>query len=135
MWWSIRDILEAKRPKYVLLENVDRLISSPASQRGRDFAIILASLADLDYMVEWRIINAADYGMPQRRRRVFIFAYHKKSSIYKRYNSPSDWIYRDGLIANAFKIEEKKKQLTLFKDADIKSFKLMGDLVQNYKKI
>ena len=86
------------------MENVDRLISSPANQRGRDFAIILASLSDLDYMVEWRIINAADYGMPQRRRRVFIFAYHKKTSIYKKYNSPSDWIYRDGLIANAFKI-------------------------------
>ena len=84
LWWNIRNILEAKKPKYILLENVDRLISSPANQRGRDFAIILASLADLDYMVEWRIINAADYGMPQRRRRVFIFAYHKKSSIYKK---------------------------------------------------
>ena len=81
LWWSIRDILEAKRPKYALLENVDRLIKSPAKQRGRDFAIILASLADLDYMVEWRVINAADYGMPQRRRRVFIFAYHKKSTL------------------------------------------------------
>ncbi len=129
LWWNIRDILEAKKPKYVLLENVDRLISSPANQRGRDFAIILASLSDLDYMVEWRIINAADYGMPQRRRRVFIFAYHKKTSIYKKYNSPSDWIYRDGLIAKTFKIEERK-QLTLFKDKGIRSFKLTGNLVQ-----
>ena len=66
-----------KAPRYVFLENVDRLLKSPASQRGRDFAIILASLADLNYAVEWRVINAGDYGMPQRRRRVFIMGYRK----------------------------------------------------------
>ena len=71
LWWDIRNILEIKRPKYILLENVDRLIKSPAKQRGRDFAIILASLSDLGYMAEWRVINAADYGMPQRRRRFY----------------------------------------------------------------
>ena len=73
LWWSIHAILERKRnpPKYLLLENVDRLLKSPAKQRGRDFAVMLASLADLGYAVEWRVINAADYGMPQRRRRVW----------------------------------------------------------------
>ncbi len=45
-------------------------IKSPSSQRGRDFAVMLASLADLGYEVEWRIANAADYGFPQKRRRV-----------------------------------------------------------------
>lgn len=60
-----------------IFENVDRLLNSPASQRGRDFAIILASLADLGYIVEWRVINAADYGMPQRRRRTYIVGYLK----------------------------------------------------------
>jgi DNA (cytosine-5)-methyltransferase 1 len=59
-------------PKYLFLENVDRLLKSPATQRGRDFAIMLASLSDLGYAVEWRVINAADYGMPQRRRRIFL---------------------------------------------------------------
>tara|TARA_B100000900_G_scaffold326229_1_gene286188 strand:+ start:160 stop:1437 length:1278 start_codon:yes stop_codon:yes gene_type:complete len=127
LWWSIRDILEAKKPRYVLLENVDRLIKSPANQRGRDFAIILASLADLDYMVEWRVINAADYGMPQRRRRVFIFAYHKKSSIYKKYTSPGKWISKEGLIAKAFPVKnEKKARSELFKN----SFNIKGDLVE-----
>ncbi|MEK6809392.1 MAG: DNA (cytosine-5-)-methyltransferase, partial [Nanoarchaeota archaeon] len=74
LWWEIHRILKDSKsnPEFVLLENVDRLLSSPASQRGRDFAIMLASLSDLGYIVEWRIINAADYGMPQRRRRVFI---------------------------------------------------------------
>lgn len=74
LWWEIERILSAKRPKYVLLENVDRLLKSPTSQRGRDFAVVLRCLSDLGYSTEWRLINAADYGFPQRRRRVFIFA-------------------------------------------------------------
>lgn len=72
LWWEIHRILAAKRPRFVLLENVDRLLKSPGRQRGRDFAIILATMSDLGYLVEWRVINAADYGFPQRRRRVFI---------------------------------------------------------------
>lgn len=77
LWWEIHRLLrilkERKRPaQWVFLENVDRLIKSPATQRGRDFAIMLASLCDLGYEVEWRVVNAADYGFPQRRRRVFI---------------------------------------------------------------
>lgn len=75
LWWSIREVLEAKQPPFVLLENVDRLIKSPAKQRGRDFGIILACFRDEGYTVEWRVINAADYGYQQRRRRTFIFAY------------------------------------------------------------
>lgn len=75
LWWDIRDMLEAKGAPFVLLENVDRLIKSPANQRGRDFAIILACFRDLGYTVEWRVINAAEYGFQQRRRRTFIFAY------------------------------------------------------------
>lgn len=75
LWWDIRDMLEAKGAPFVLLENVDRLIKSPAKQRGRDFGIILACLRDLGYTAEWRVINAAEYGFQQRRRRIFIFAY------------------------------------------------------------
>ena len=74
LWWSIERMLTLKRPKHVLLENVDRLLKSPTSQRGRDFAIMLSCLAQLGYSVEWMVVNAADYGMPQRRRRVYIYA-------------------------------------------------------------
>ncbi|MDE6436918.1 MAG: DNA (cytosine-5-)-methyltransferase, partial [Muribaculaceae bacterium] len=83
LWWQIHRILREHKnpPKYLLLENVDRLLSSPASQRGRDFAIILASLSDLGYYVEWRVINAADYGMPQRRKRTYILAFHKETKL------------------------------------------------------
>ena len=83
LWWSIREVLEDKKPPFVLLENVDRLIKSPAKQRGRDFGVILACFRDEDYTVEWRVINAADYGYQQRRRRTFIFAY-KNNTVYAK---------------------------------------------------
>ncbi len=75
LWWSIERLLEERAPKYVLLENVDRLINSPANNRGRDFAVILKGFQELGYAVEWRVVNAADYGFPQKRRRIFILAY------------------------------------------------------------
>lgn len=86
LWWSIHRILKEKKkkPNYLFLENVDRLLKSPSNQRGRDFAVMLKSLSDLGYAVEWRVINAAEYGMPQRRRRVFFLGYHKSTSLYKK---------------------------------------------------
>jgi len=84
LWWSIREVLEAKQPPFVLLENVDRLLKSPAKQRGRDFGIILACFRDEGYTVEWRVINAAEYGFQQRRRRTFIFAYKDDTSYRAR---------------------------------------------------
>lgn len=84
LWWDIRDMIEAKSAPFVLLENVDRLIKSPANQRGRDFGIILACFRDLGYTVEWRVINAAEYGFQQRRRRTFIFAYRNDTKYAQR---------------------------------------------------
>lgn len=85
LWWDIYDILKAKHPPFILLENVDRLLKSPASQRGRDFGVILGCLAQEDYTVEWRVINAAEYGFPQRRRRTFIFAYRNHTNYFKNH--------------------------------------------------
>ena len=87
LWWSIERILRDVRPNYVLLENVDRLINSPSANRGRDFAVILKGLDSLGYIVEWRIVNAADYGFPQKRRRIFILAYQKDSPASKKINA------------------------------------------------
>ena len=106
LWWSIHKILSEKKnpPKYLFLENVDRLLKSPANQRGRDFAIILKSLDELGYAVEWRVINAAEYGMPQRRRRIFIMGYHKSTKMYKTIHEKGapNWMYETGVIAKAF---------------------------------
>jgi DNA (cytosine-5)-methyltransferase 1 len=87
LWWSIERILRDVRPKYVLLENVDRLINSPSTNRGRDFAVILKGLDSMGYIVEWRVVNAADYGFPQKRRRIFILAYQKDSPAAKKINA------------------------------------------------
>lgn len=108
LWWQIHRILRSmdNPPKYLMLENVDRLLVSPAFQRGRDFAIILTSLSDLGYIVEWRVINAADYGMPQRRKRTYMFAYKVDSSIAQSYSNGKDWLYYDGFMANAFKVKK-----------------------------
>jgi DNA (cytosine-5)-methyltransferase 1 len=101
LWWAIYRILEAKGPRLLFLENVDRLLKSPATQRGRDFAIILACLSDLGYMVEWRVVNAAEYGFPQRRRRVFLIARKVSEPAWK---SPGAWIYQEGVLASALPV-------------------------------
>ena len=118
LWWQIYRILDEKgekRPNYIFLENVDRLINSPATQRGRDFAIILASLSDLGYIVEWRVINAAEYGMPQRRRRTYIVGYRKDSAVANKIEDANNWLFYDGVMAKSFPFAEKKNTLSKFK--------------------
>lgn len=101
LWWEIHRILQDKRPRYVVLENVDRLLKSPGSQRGRDFAIILAALSDLGYLVEWRVVNAADYGFPQRRRRVFIVGRRIDTAFASNGFNGLGWIAKNGVLARA----------------------------------
>lgn len=107
LWWQIERIIREKgrhAPEILFLENVDRLLLSPAKQRGRDFAIILQTLADQGYAVEWRVINAADYGMPQRRRRVYVLAYKDGSAIARMMGEPVQWLFEEGVLATAFPI-------------------------------
>ena len=113
LWWSIRDTIEEKKPPFVLLENVDRLIKSPAKQRGRDFGVMLTCLRDQGYNVEWRVINAAEYGYQQRRRRVFIFAF-KDDTIYSQklfdaninLEQVKNILNKTGFFAKTFKIKD-----------------------------
>ena len=117
LWWQIYRILDEKgdnRPNYVFFENVDRLLGSPAKQRGRDFAIILASLSDLGYTVEWRVINAAEYGMPQRRRRTYIVGYRDGSVVDGKIEELDKWVLYDGVMAKAFPFEGKEGTASVF---------------------
>lgn len=131
LWWSIRETIEEKKPSFVLLENVDRLIKSPAKQRGRDFGVILACFRDEGYTVEWRIINAAEYGYQQRRRRIFIFAYkdqtkysnkiqnevmYKKNAALKaRKDSIGKVLQKDGFFAETFPVKDVDSKKILVK--------------------
>ena len=118
LWWQIYRILKEKgdkRPNYLMLENVDRLLNSPAKQRGRDFAIILSSLSSLGYIVEWRIINAADYGMPQRRRRTYMVAYHQGTKLAAQFEELSNkFDSRRRNHATGFQLPGKRWQDKLF---------------------
>lgn len=125
LFWEIIRAVKHIQPKYLILENVDRLLKSPSSQRGRDFAIMLAAFDQLDYSVEWRVINAADYGRAQRRRRVYFYVYRNDSgwgkNIDSKYSRPADindileldghtydkYIFNDGLFARKFPIKDE----------------------------
>lgn len=124
LWWSIHRILgeKANRPKYLMFENVDRILNSPSSQRGRDFAVILKSLEELGYAVEWRVVNAAEYGMPQRRKRIFILGFLQGTAQYDRIaKSPDAWLLRDGIAQASFPAE--------FPDRAVSEFEIGGDIV------
>lgn len=108
LFWDIKRILEEKNPEFVLLENVDRLLKSPTKQRGRDFLVMLSVFWNLGYAVEWRVINAADYGFPQKRKRIFIFAYKNTTTYYQNRFSEeltTDYI-KEGFFAQQFPVLE-----------------------------
>lgn len=140
LWWSINDIIKLRRPNYVLLENVDRLLKSPAKQRGRDFAIILKCLDDAGYAVEWRVINAADYGNVQRRRRTFIFACKNETKQYKKLNDEllafggSYWLKDAGFFAQSFPVsrdaENKKVKYTI---DDLDEYQDLVEVTERFK--
>jgi DNA (cytosine-5)-methyltransferase 1 len=120
LWWQIRDTLIAKKAPFCILENVDRLLKSPAKQRGRDFGIILACLAELGYSAEWRVVNAAQYGAAQRRRRIFIFAY-RNDTLYGQSMDSIDAqavIETTGMMCKAFPILEMEKITSTLIDTD-----------------
>ncbi len=100
LWWDIYRFLNLKQPKYAIFENVDRLLKSPAKERGRDFAIILSCLANAGYSVEWHVVNSAEYGFPQRRKRVYIYA--EKDA--EAWDLPGR--ARTGVMSSAFPVED-----------------------------
>ena len=141
LWWEIIRIAKEHKTNYLMLENVDRLLLSPSSQKGKDFSIIIKSLQDLDYIVEWQVINAAEYGYPQKRRRTYIYAYKKDSKIGKQIFKN---ILKSNNISNILELINNKK--TIFSETfpiknieknNIKTYKLEGeiyDLSENFNK-
>lgn len=119
LFWEIIRATRIIKPKYLILENVDRLLKAPSKQRGRDFAIMLTAFNNLGYSVEWRVINAADYGRSQRRRRVFFFVFRNDTKYAKSLDSKyenedivfeehkyDDYLFQTGLFATQFPIKQ-----------------------------
>lgn len=138
LWWSINDIICAHHPKFILLENVDRLLKSPAKQRGRDFGIILRCLEEEGYLVEWRVINAADYGNAQRRRRTFIFAVKKDAVEYSHLeqgpfdDSAFEWITASGFFAQSFPVETKHNADHKISVSDLNGYEDLVDVTDHF---
>lgn len=128
LWWEIHRLVSAKKPKLVFLENVDRLLKSPSKQRGRDFAVMLRTLGDLGYFIEWRVVNAAEYGFSQRRIRVFIVAV-RLDVFEKAATKPENWI-AEGVLNTALSISgvDRITEFHLDKDASVisSSFNMGG---------
>ncbi|QJB71399.1 DNA (cytosine-5-)-methyltransferase [Mycoplasma sp. 1654_15] len=131
LWWSILKIIQKRHPNFILLENVDRLIKSPANQRGRDFGIMLKSLENEGYNVEWRIIDASDYGFVQRRKRVFIFAYKKElTQIINKQQIQENILIKDGFFASEFLVESQFKKSN--KSRILKNYSNLVDVSNNF---
>lgn len=135
LWWYINDIIASRKPQYVLLENVDRLLKSPAPQRGRDFGVILRCLADQGYAVEWRVINAADYGLVQKRRRTFIFASREDSrhSGLMASADPKDVMLRDGFFARTFPVSAGNKRGLISTDIGSDAFSTLQEVSDGFR--
>lgn len=132
LWWAIEQTLAIKQPPFVLLENVDRLLLSPAKQRGRDFGIMLRSFYENGYDVQWRVINAGEYGLPQKRRRTYIFAYHKSTNYYKEMQKVKDRdvIFEKGLFIQQFPIKSEYQAIS---ESSISEYKDLKDVSDNFK--
>ena len=132
LWWAIEATLAIKQPPFVLLENVDRLLLSPAKQRGRDFGMILRSFYENGYDVQWRVINAGEYGLPQKRRRTYIFAYHKSTNYYKQMQKETDYdvIFTKGMFVKQFPIKELYEEIT---ETSIAEYDSLIEVSNNFK--
>ncbi len=122
LWWEILRLVSQHQPKFIFLENVDRLLKSPSSQRGRDFAVMLNTLGEEGYEIEWRVVNSAEYGFPQRRIRVFIIARKKKAGK----KNPKQIILKSGILARALPVQSTENdvaKIDLTEDADVISSK------------
>ena len=134
LWWEIERILKDKEPAFILLENVDRLLKSPSKQRGRDFGVILACLNNLGYSVEWRVINAAEYGFVQRRKRIFIFAFKNTTKYHESITkiSAPKIAYHDGIFAKRFHVK-RDNDLNKINETEITISNDIQDVSDNFK--
>lgn len=114
LWWEILRLVKQAKPKYIFLENVDRLLKSPSSQRGRDFAIMLKTLGAEGYLIEWRVVSASEYGFPQRRIRVFIVAIRD----WKKPENVEQYVTKSGVLARALPVSALTEMHSTFELKD-----------------
>jgi len=86
LFWEIARLVEETKTEYFVIENVPGLLSS---NNGKDFGVVIGTMADLGYSVGWRVLDAQHFGVPQRRRRVFIVGRRSDNS-----SSPAEILFK-----------------------------------------
>lgn len=130
LFWDIKNVIKAKHPRFILLENVDRLLKSPSNMRGRDFAIMLKTFDHFGYNVVWRVINAAEFGMPQKRRRVFIFAFDKDSKYSEEFICDDvNYMLKSNILNRNFPINEESYKVV---ETDLNEYKDILDVSNKF---
>jgi DNA (cytosine-5)-methyltransferase 1 len=86
LFWEIARLVEETQTEYFIIENVPGLLSS---NNGKDFGVVLGTMADLGYSLGWRVLDAQYFGVPQRRRRVFIVGRRSDNS-----SSPAEILFK-----------------------------------------
>jgi DNA (cytosine-5)-methyltransferase 1 len=92
LFWEIARIVEETQTEYFVIENVPGLLSS---NNGADFGVVLGTMADLGYSLGWRVLDAQHFGVPQRRRRVFIIGRRSTSEGVAEILFKSEGLRRD----------------------------------------
>lgn len=126
MFFEIERILSYHKPPFILLENVKQLTTH---DKGRTFKVILSRLAGLGYLVKWKVLNALDFGLPQKRERVIIVGFRNEQDFFDfsfdfhalKYNL-ADILEKDNEVDKSLLASEKIIQKRLEKTKGKKVF-------------
>ncbi|MGI9055698.1 MAG: DNA cytosine methyltransferase [Pyrinomonadaceae bacterium] len=111
LFFNIESIIEAKKPKAFLLENVKRLTTH---DKGQTFAVILEKLKNLDYTVYYKVLNSLEFGLPQKRERIYIVGFDKPIQFkfpkpFGYYKPLSEFLDQDENVPKEYFVSEKIK--------------------------
>ena len=110
LFFEICRIIKEKQPRFLLLENVKGLLSH---DQGKTFRVIIATLDELGYDIQWQIINSKNFGVPQNRERVFIIGHLRGTS------RPEVFPFGETNKKSIEKIVNKSQCNSIFKDTGI----------------
>lgn len=104
LFWEIARLIEETKTEWFILENVPGLLTS---NKGADFGVVIGTMADLGYGVAWRVLDAQHFGVPQRRRRIFILGRRTGNPL-----SPAEVLFKsEGLRRNTTQDSAKRKDI------------------------
>jgi DNA (cytosine-5)-methyltransferase 1 len=102
LFWEIARLIEETKTEWFILENVPGLLTS---NKGRDFGVVVGTMADLGYSLAWRVLDAQHFGVPQRRRRVFILGRRTGDPL-----SPAEVLFKsEGLRRNTTQSKQTRQ--------------------------